>query len=247
MENEFITPQLNLFIWLIQHTAINNTKKPITNKEIANIYLKEHQPVASINMLIGFCLNIVYGSDLIKFNLPGGVAYNISIHKDNIKEVFIKDYTNIYDINYLRHSNKFKFENSKQAYDMLKKIFDNDYYCLKHNDLIKMDTLAKDIILYCLNKGVPKHYLKYFLFYTMSFINHMDLSRLLKEVKQDYKYNRVCANCGANENLTVHHIRKVSNAPYLSYNTNNFIVLCKECHQEHHNKERNLINKRCVL
>ena len=41
--NDFkLTPQLKLLIWLINYTTINNSKKPITNKELANIFFKDN-------------------------------------------------------------------------------------------------------------------------------------------------------------------------------------------------------------
>ena len=241
--NDFkLTPQLKLLTWLIEHTTINNNRKPITNKEIASIYLKDNPSYNNkIYMAIGQFLDIIYGSDLKKINVPGGIAYNIILVNKPIKEVFIKDYKNVYDFNYYNHINQVVFENSQQTYNFLNKLFkgiNNDIdYNIKPNDLIKMDNLSKDIILYCLNKGIPKQYLKYYLFYCMAFINGHHLSRLLINEKKKFKKNKVCAVCGQKHNLTIHHIRKVNNAPYLEFNNKNFIVLCDKCHKQHHKQE----------
>ena len=241
--NDFkLTPQLKLLTWLIEHTTINNERNPITNKEIANIYLKENpRHTNKIYIDIGHFLNIIYGSDLMKINVPGGIAYNISIVKAPIKQIFIKDYNGIYNYNYYKHINQVIFENANQTYNLMDKLFkgiNNDVdYNIKPMDLIKMDNLSKDIILYCLNKGVPKKYLKYYLFYCMSFINGQELGRILRDEKRKFKNNKVCAICGQEHNLTIHHIRKVNNAPYLEFNNKNFIVLCEKCHREHHHKQ----------
>lgn len=237
--NDFkLTPQLKLLFWLISHTTINNDKKPISNKELANIFFKSNPGIEinNINFLIGFNLSLIYGQDLIKYNVPGGVGYNVSTLKNPDKEIIIKSYENVYTLDYLKR-NKSEFVGSQETYLTLCKVFKGNLNNLKPSQFNKINSLSNELILFCLNKGIPKRYLKYFLFYAMSFINNENIGQLLRYTKSKFKKNKVCANCGASENLTIHHIKPVSKAPYLKYNTNNFIVLCNECHRNHHQKQ----------
>jgi hypothetical protein len=50
-------------------------------------------------------------------------------------------------------------------------------------------------------------------------------------LKRDEK---ICQNCGSNENLHVHHIKSFSKHPESRYDVNNGITLCKQCHQKEH-------------
>ena len=94
-----LTPRLKLLIWLIAHTEINNTHKPISNKEIASVYFKECniEPDNYIYLLIGRFLNIIYGADLKKVGC-NPARYNIILYNTPIHEVFIRDYKEIYNI-----------------------------------------------------------------------------------------------------------------------------------------------------
>lgn len=237
-----LTSHLKLMQWLITHTFIlepGNTNEPIRNETIKNIFLKEFPETRpeiekEINMLIGSFLKYIYGNDLIKIG-ANPIKYNIGIVKAPIKEVFIRDYKQVYNIDYYNHANKYNFSSYKETYNTLNNFFKaKPYKPLTPKQFIKVDNLSQDIIIYCLNKGIPRKYLKYFLFYAMSFINPRDLNLLLTRCKQDFKKNKVCAICGSSENLTIHHIKEVSKAPYLEFNNNNFMVLCKECHIKHH-------------
>jgi len=245
-----LTSHLKLLQWILTHTYIlsgNDTRQPISNQEIKNIFFKVFPETRQdlnneINLLIGNFLKYSYGNQLIKIG-SNPIKYNIGIVKAPIKEIFIQDYKGVYDFNYYSHYNKSNFADVKNTYKTINKIFkgvSNDKEInkpLKQQDFIKLDNLANDIILFCLNKGIPKNILKYFLFYTMSLINPRDLNLFLTRYKQDFKKNKVCAICGASENLTIHHIKEVSKAPYLEFNKNNFIVLCNECHIKHHQKQ----------
>ena len=55
--------------------------------------------------------------------------------------------------------------------------------------------------------------------------------------------NNMCRVCGAQEKLTVHHIRPVRDVinTLLIYDINNGITLCKKCHDKTLNKESNFI------
>lgn len=238
-----LTSHLKLLQWIIKHTYINNDpSRAISNKEIQNIFFKEFPETRQdiekeINILIGNFLNYVYGQELIRFG-SNPVKYNIGLVKNPIKEIFIRDYKEVYNINFFKHSNKKSFENARQTHKTVNRFFKHDKFNMLHfKDFIKCDNLAKDIIIYCLNKGIPKEYLKYFLFYTMCFLNPRDLNLLLTKQKQEFKKNKVCAVCGSSENLTIHHYKKVSKAPYLEFNNNNFIVLCAKCHKLHHQRQ----------
>lgn len=239
--NDFkLTPQLKLLFWLISNTTINNDKKPIANKELVNIFFKSNPGIETdlknINFLIGFNLSLIYGQDLIKYNVPGGVAYNVSTLRNPDKEIIIKDYSKVYTLDYLKH-NKLEFSQSQEVYLTLCKLFKNNLNCLKPSQFDKVNRLSNELILFCLNKGIPQRYLKYFLCYSMSFINNENISHILRHQKNKFKKNKVCAICGASENLTIHHIKPINKAPYLKYNSNNFIVLCNECHRNHHQKQ----------
>lgn len=242
-----LTPHLKLMQWLLTHTFLlsgNETNKPITNNEIKNIFFKEFPDLKQelnkeINLLIGQFLKYIYGSDLIKYDAKP-IKYNIGIVKAPIKEVFIRDYQGVYNFDYYNNYNKYNFVDVKQTYNSLNKFFKYDntnIKPLKQKDFIKIDNLTQEVIIYCLNKGIPKQYLKYFLFYCMAFLNPRDLNLMLHRCKQHYKKNKVCAICGSSENLTIHHIKKVSSFPYLEFNKNNFIVLCDKCHKQHHQKQ----------
>lgn len=240
-----LTSPLILMQWLIKHTYIlnpGNTKEPITNTTIKNIFFKEFPETRpelnkEINLLIGSFLKYIYGNELIKSG-SNPINYNIGVVKYPVKDIFIRDYKSVYNFDYYTHQNKYNFANSNETYKTLNKFFkEKPYKPLTPKQFIKVDNLSKDIILYCLNKGIPKKYLKYFLFYVMSFINPRDLNLLLTRCKQNYKKNKVCAICGTSNDLTIHHIKEVSKAPYMEFNNNNFIVLCKECHRKHHQKQ----------
>ena len=245
-----LTPYLILMQWIIKHTFILSdavTSQPITNNEIANIFFKEFpetKPILNkeINLLIGQFLKYVYGSELKKME-TSPVKYNIGIVKDPIKDIFIRDYKSVYTFEYYYNLSKYNYTDVKEAYKSINNIFKGKEHKKRgknkfnKNDLIKCDNLAKNIIIDCINKGVPKHLLRYFLLYCMSFLNSKDLSYFLMDIKKEFKFNKVCANCGAIENLTIHHIKGVSKAPYLEFNKDNFIVLCDSCHKQHHTSQ----------
>ena len=46
--------------------------------------------------------------------------------------------------------------------------------------------------------------------------------------------NNQCQTCGDKNNLNAHHIIHKSDYPYLTFNINNGITLCKKCHHEVH-------------
>lgn len=50
------------------------------------------------------------------------------------------------------------------------------------------------------------------------------------------KRDKVCQVCGTDKELQAHHIIHRSKQPELSFNLNNGITLCKNCHYESHNK-----------
>lgn len=235
------TPYLILFKWLINHTYLLSEKsnnKPIPNKTIAQIVLNEFPELKNcpLNMIIGQFLYYIYGSDLIKSENP--IKYNIGIVKKPIREIFIRDYTNVYNLEFYRHYNKTNFVDVGQTYNALNKFFkDNNIKKFnKQIDFIKLNNLIDDIIIYCLNRGIPKHYLKYILFYCIDFTNTRDYNIILSRYKQEFKKNKTCALCGTSEKLTVHHIKKVSEFPSLEFNKNNFVVLCDKCHKTLHSK-----------
>ena len=58
--------------------------------------------------------------------------------------------------------------------------------------------------------------------------------------KTEIKNNNVCAFCGSNENLTIHHTKPIKTNPHLKYNYNNMVVLCQECHRKHHTNILNI-------
>ena len=49
--------------------------------------------------------------------------------------------------------------------------------------------------------------------------------------------NYTCQNCGIEENLVVHHIKKFSENKQLRFDVNNGITLCRKCHKEVHKNE----------
>lgn len=58
------------------------------------------------------------------------------------------------------------------------------------------------------------------------------VQRLFKEdckSLQDY-----CSFCGCKEDLTSHHVFRQSEHPYLKYNPNYIIRLCRDCHEHFH-------------
>lgn len=245
-----LTPHLILMQWLLKHTFLlsgNENNQPITNNEIKNIFFKEFPETKEdlnkeINLLIGQFLKYIYGSKLIKYDAKP-IKYNIGIVKNPIKEIFIQDYKGVYKFEYYQATNKYNYTDVKETYKSMLHLFkgvttkQGNKKPLTQRDLIKCDNLAKDIIIYCLNKGIPKYILRYFLFYCMYFLNPKDLNLMLSDAKNEFKLNKVCAICGASENLTIHHVKEVSKAPHLEFNNNNFIVLCDRCHKEHHHKQ----------
>lgn len=242
-----LTSHLILLKWLLMHTYITS-QEPISNKIITNIFLSEYpelkKELKDINRLIGLFLKYIYGNQLKKQGVKH-IVYNIGIVKEPIKKIYLQDHNNIYDFEHYTHKNKSYFVDVKQTYKTLNHIFKGAYNKygnskpLKKHDLIKCDNLCKDVIVYCINKGIPKNLLKYFWFYCMSFINAKDLNLILHDVKKEYRQNKVCAVCGASDNLTIHHVKEVSKYPYYEFNTSNFIVLCDSCHKKHHQNNNN--------
>lgn len=53
-------------------------------------------------------------------------------------------------------------------------------------------------------------------------------------IRDNYK----CTNCGAKENLQVHHIKPFALYPELRFQIDNGITLCRSCHKEIHANER---------
>ena len=94
------TPKINyylvLFKWIITNTSLT-TDKTMTNNEIKNRFFKEYPETknvlnSQIGLLIGYCLKIVYGSDLLKESGGGrNLKYNIIVVEKPVCEIIIKD------------------------------------------------------------------------------------------------------------------------------------------------------------
>ncbi|MES9780301.1 HNH endonuclease signature motif containing protein [Bacillus thuringiensis] len=59
-----------------------------------------------------------------------------------------------------------------------------------------------------------------------------------QECKRKGKYSK-----GRN----VHHIKELRDRPDLAYTLSNLETLCIQCHNKEHNKEKNIVKKRCTI
>lgn len=59
-------------------------------------------------------------------------------------------------------------------------------------------------------------------------------SRWKKIVNYCISIEPMCARCGSNESLRVHHIRHVDKEPDYAFDINNLVNLCDSCHKEVH-------------
>lgn len=131
---------------------------------------------------------------------------------------------------------------------LIKNIYDNfiklnnapncNHYESDIKPLIKELNEAINLIL--LNIGVPRKYIKmvYLNFYENT--NNRNIKMNFQNQKTEIKNNNVCAFCGSNENLTIHHTKPSKTNPHLRYNYNNMVVLCHECHRKHHTNILNI-------
>ena len=102
-----------------------------------------------------------------------------------------------------------------------------------------LDEISEDLVFYMLSEGVPKNRINNTLSYIFSKnYDSFNINRIYEGRKTIFRNlkNR-CSCCGAEDNLQIHHIKKSEFYPELTYNPNNWAVLCSNCHKELHSKE----------
>lgn len=70
----------------------------------------------------------------------------------------------------------------------------------------------------------------------------------LKALERD---NHECQSCKRkgkySKGRNVHHIKELRDRPDLAYNLDNLETLCIRCHNDEHEKEKNIIKRKCVI
>ena len=102
-----------------------------------------------------------------------------------------------------------------------------------------LDEISEDLVFYMLSNGVPKNRINNCFSYVFSKdYDSFDIKRIYEKRKTTFRnIKNSCACCGAEEDLQIHHIKKSEFYPELTYNPNNWTVLCSKCHKELHKKE----------
>ena len=103
-----------------------------------------------------------------------------------------------------------------------------------------INELNEAITLILLNIGVPNHYIKLCFLNFYEHTTKKNINLYFQNMKTELKKNNVCAFCGSNENLTIHHTKPIKTNKHLQYNYNNMVVLCEKCHKKHHTNILNI-------
>lgn len=117
----------------------------------------------------------------------------------------------------------------------------NNYFNIdnkqRENTKKKIDELSKGIVYLLLGLGVPKQKLELVICNSLKYCTSQEIKREFEKKKRKLKENGKCAVCGSTKNLTVHHLKPTGRGyGYLKYNPGNWIVLCRECHEDLHNR-----------
>ena len=96
-----------------------------------------------------------------------------------------------------------------------------------------LERIAKNSIYYILASGVPEEIVPIVLEKAKTY-EAKEVGRQLFKLKRK---NSSCLICGSDSDLTIHHLKPISNFPELKYNYNNIKVICSNCHESIHNSK----------
>lgn len=125
---------------------------------------------------------------------------------------------------------------SRYNFKKLSNLF-NPNYLVDSEDREIVNNYSKGIVYVLLCLGVPKKQLQIILQNAFNYCTSQEIKREFEKKKRKLKENGKCAVCGSTNNLTVHHLKPTGRGyGYLKYNPGNWIVLCRECHEDLHNR-----------
>lgn len=208
---------------VLENTFIDNTK-PLTLSEIAKgLYISMRSDK------LKQALKLIYNNELQEIKQANKTYYNIGISATPLRT--LTDNLGFFKIN-----NKNYVKNNYDSFDRYFNLASDPSTKKKANK--KINSLANDLIFYCLAIGVPKINVAYFLAYASTKATSKNCSLVYKN-KIDYfkDINNSCSCCNKHYNLTVHHIEEKSKSKHLQYNPFNWFVLCKKCHNDLHNNK----------
>ena len=70
------------------------------------------------------------------------------------------------------------------------------------------------------------------------FVSSLEHEILKDQVLDSNKF--CCAKCGTKKDLSIHHIKKWSSHPELRFEPSNCMILCVQCHERLHNKNKTI-------
>ena len=113
-----------------------------------------------------------------------------------------------------------------------------DYKKLKTKEKV-YNLFSYEIIEYLAVNGVSYDQINPILEHCLNIDIYKKCIHIRKKFKQQAreKGGAKCILCGNTENVEIHHIKKVSTHPHLKLRPYNTILLCSECHKQHHKKQ----------
>lgn len=208
---------------VLENTFIDNNK-PLTLSEInKGLYISMRSDK------LKQALKLIYNDELQEIKQANKTYYNIGVSNTPLRT--LTDNLGFFKIN-----NKTYVKNN---YNSL-----NDYFNLASDPSTirkankKINSLANDLIFYCLAIGVPEGKIAYFLAYTSTKATAKNCYLVYKDRMNYFKaINKSCSCCNKHYNLTLHHIEEKGKMHYLKYNPFNWLILCKKCHNDLHNNK----------
>ena len=112
------------------------------------------------------------------------------------------------------------------------------YHCLQNNmgngkfdD--ELERMAKNVVYWLMYAGVPKEVIPLII----AKAGNYSVDEVKRQIYKHKKTHNPCIICGNDKNLTIHHIKPISQHPYLQYRKNNLKTICLNCHKILHDNE----------
>lgn len=116
---------------------------------------------------------------------------------------------------------------AKNTYHMLQDTANTNQW---DNELVRM---AKNVVYWLMYSGVPTHLIPLIL----QKAGNYQVDDVKRQIFKHKKTHSPCVICGNDKHLTIHHIKPVSQYPYLQYRKNNLKTICLNCHKILHDND----------